>query len=237
VTKAVPASFQRAADAILLLLPVPRGKEPNPNLDVPAHPEPTDSTSNVVPGVMGDEPVVVAEESLVPDASASAKLRVFGSSEYAKALLNSTWGRPPELDLEAEADLRAMLIELANRKLMHSARDISDGGISVALAQAAFANNFGARVEQAQPLMVHPLFGLFAEPASTVLLTANPERVSDIEEIAEHFKFNVARIGTTGGDRLEIAVYGDVFISASLSELREPWAKSLEAVLHNEVLA
>ena len=237
VTKAVPAAFQHVSDAILLLWPVPRGEQPNPDLDVPAHPEPTDSTSNVVPGVMGDEPVVVREESLAPDASASAELRTFGSSEYAKALLNSTWGQPPELDLDAEADLHTMLIELASRGLMHSARDVSDGGIAVALAQACFAHNIGADVEQEQALMVYPLFGLFAEPASTVLLSGDPERVAEIEQIAEHFKFNVARIGTTGGDRLEISVYGDIFISASLAELLEPWSKSLEAALHNEVTA
>jgi phosphoribosylformylglycinamidine synthase len=92
-------------------------------------------------------------------------------------------------------------------------------------------------VEQEPALMVHPLFGLFAEPASTVVLTADPEQISEIEEIAEHFKFNIARIGTTGGDRLDIAVYGDRFISAPLAELLEPWSKSLEAALHNEVTA
>jgi phosphoribosylformylglycinamidine synthase subunit PurL len=237
VTKAVPAGFQKTNDAILLLWPVPRGEQPNPDLAVPAHLEPTDATSNIVPGVMGDEPVVIHEDSLMPDVSSSAELRIFGSSEYAKALLYATWGRPPELDLEAEADLHTMLIELANRGLIHSARDVSDGGISVALAQATFVNNIGARVEQEQSLMVHPLFGLFAEPASTVLLTADPEQISDIEEIAEHFKFNFARIGTTGGDRLEIAVYGDAFVSASIAELREPWSKALEAALHNEVTA
>jgi len=237
VTKAVPTGFEQVDDAILLLWPVPRGEEPNPDLAVPAHPEPTDATSNVVPGVMGDEPVIVEEESLEGDATASAELRIFGSSEYAKAVLHATWGRPPELDLDAEADLHTMLIELANRGLIHSARDISDGGIAVALAQAAFVNRIGARVAQEQSLMVHPLFGLFAEPASTVLLTADPERVLEIEKIAEHFKFNTARIGTTGGDRLEIAVYGDTFVSASLAELREPWSKALEAALHNEVTA
>jgi phosphoribosylformylglycinamidine synthase len=237
VTKAVPAAFQKADDAILLLWPVPRGEQPNPDLAVPAHPEPADATSKLVPGVMGDEPVVIQEESLVPDDSASAELRIFGSSEYAKALLHATWGCPPALDLEAEADLQTTLIELANRGLMHSARDISDGGIAVTLAQAAFVNNIGAHVEQEQSLMVHPLFGLFAEPASTVVLTADAEQVSEIAEIAEHFNFNIARIGTTGGDRLEIAVYGDVFISSSISELREPWSKSLEAALHDEVTA
>jgi phosphoribosylformylglycinamidine synthase subunit PurL len=71
----------------------------------------------------------------------------------------------------------------------------------------------------------------------TVLLSANPEKISEIEEIADHFNFNVARIGTTGGDRLEIAVYGDTFISAPVAELRALWANSLEAALHNEVTA
>jgi phosphoribosylformylglycinamidine synthase len=120
---------------------------------------------------------------------------------------------------------------------MQSARDISDGGVAVTLAQAAFAPNIGARVEQEQALMVHPLFGLFAEPATTVILSADPRKISEIEKIAEHFDFNVARIGTTGGDRLEISVYGDIFISASLAELRSSWANSLEAALHNEVRA
>ncbi len=237
VTKAVPASFRKADDAILLLWPIPRGEDSNPNLKVPVHPEPTDSTSNIIPGVMGDEPVVVPEEALEAESSSSAELAAFGSSEFAKALLNRLWGCPPKLDLEAESDLQTMLVELANRELVRSARDISDGGIAVAMAQAAFAGNIGARVEQEQALMVHPLFGLFAEPASTVMLSADPERVPEIAEIAEHFRFNIARIGTTGGDRLEIAVYGDVFISVSLAELRETWSGSLEAALHNEVTA
>ena len=237
VTKAVPAGFQRAEDAILLLWPIPRGKEPNPKLAVPAHSEPTDTTSTVVPGVMGDEPVVVHEEALTPEESASALLSTFGSSEYAKAILGSLWGTPPELDLEAEGDLQTMLVQLAKRELIHSARDISDGGIAVALAQAAFVKNIGAKVEQEQALMAHPLFGLFSEPASTVLLSADPHRVTEIEEIAEHFDFNVARVGTTGGNRLEVSVYGDTFISASLADLRNPWASALEAALHNEVTA
>jgi phosphoribosylformylglycinamidine synthase len=237
VTKSVPAGFQKAGDAILLLWPVPRGDKPNPELPVPAHPTPTDSTSTLVPGVMGDEPVVVSEEALDPEVSASAELRAFGSSEYSRAILHSLWGTPPDLDLEAEADLHAMLIQLADRELMRSARDISDGGIAVSLAQAAFAGNIGARVDQEQSLMAHPFFGLFAEPSSTVLLSANPAHISDIEEIADHFKFNVAKIGATGGNRLDISVYGDTFISAELADLRTPWAGSLEAALHNEVTA
>ncbi|HKF49283.1 MAG TPA: phosphoribosylformylglycinamidine synthase subunit PurL [Terracidiphilus sp.] len=237
VTRAVPADFQSGGDAIVLLWPIPRGEEPDPDLTVPRTAEPTDSTSNTAPGIMGDEPVVVAEDAPQPDGSVSPEVIAFGSSEYARTVLGGIWGAPPPLDLEAEADLHTLLGVMAERQLMRSARDISDGGIAVALAQAAFRNGIGAKVEQEQALMVHPLFGLFAEPASTVILTADPSQVKAIEELADEYGFFVSQIGTTGGDRLEISVYREVFISASVADLRSPWAHALEAALHNEVAA
>ena len=85
--------------------------------------------------------------------------------------------------------------------------------------------------------MVHPLFGLFAEPSSTVLVTTDASNISAIERLAEEYSFLAARIGTTGGDRVEISVYGNSFISAPLDALRKPWAESLQATLHDEVTA
>ena len=170
-------------------------------------------------------------------AAAPAELAAFGSSEYAKVVLGGIWGQPPPLDLDAESDLHTLLAELARRELIRSARDLSDGGIAVALAQAGFSKGIGATVEQEESLMVHPLFGLFAEPATNILLSADPSQVSAIEEMADHFGFNAARIGTTGGDRLEVKVYGETFISASVEDLRNTWARSLEATLHDEVTA
>ena len=85
--------------------------------------------------------------------------------------------------------------------------------------------------------MAHPLFGLFAEPASTVLVTASPGHVSAIEKLASEYSFFAARIGTTGGSRLQISVYGDLLIDASIDELRRPWASALESALHDEVSA
>ena len=237
VTKSIPAHFDREGDAIVLLWPIPRGEEPAPDLKTPFPSEPTDAASTSVPGVMGDEPVVVAEDAPRAEPMSVPELSAFGSSEYAKVVLNGLWGTPPPLDLEAEADLHTLLQILADRQLIRSARDLSDGGIAVALAQATFRLGIGARVEQEQALMVHPLFGLFAEPASTVLVTTEPNQVSAIEELADEYGFFAARIGTTGGDRLEIAVYGDTFISAPINELKKPWAGALESALHNEVTA
>lgn len=237
VTKAVGAHFDREGDAIMLLWPIPRGQEPNPELKAPYPAEPTDGKSSTAPGFMGEEPVVVSEDAPRTDPMTVPELAAFGSSEYAKVVLGGLWGTPPELDLEAEADLHSLLQVLADRQLVRAARDLSDGGIAVALAQACFRHGIGASVEQEQALMVHPLFGIFAEPASTVLVTTEPNQVSAIEELADEYGFFAAKIGMTGGDRLEIRVYGDTFISATMDELRKPWASALESALHNEVMA
>ncbi|MGA9670969.1 MAG: phosphoribosylformylglycinamidine synthase subunit PurL [Terracidiphilus sp.] len=237
VTKAVPAHFQTAGDAILLLWPIPRGEQPDPNLEVPFNPKQVEPKASPIAPALEDEAVVVSEDAAETDTAANAELIVFGSSEYAKVVLGGLWGRPPSLDLEAEADLHTLLVALADRQLLESARDLSDGGIATALAQAAFPLGIGASIEQDQSLMVHPLFGLFSEPASTMLVSAHPSQVSAIEELADRYSFVAARIGTTGGDRLEISVYSTPFISAPLSTLRKPWDESLQATLHDEVPA
>jgi phosphoribosylformylglycinamidine synthase len=233
VTKAVPSHFQREKDAIVLLWPIPRGEEPDPKLKVPLNPPPI---SQLPLPALEREPEV-REEADATDAEAAANLTAFGSSEFANVVLGGIWGTPPALDLEAEASLHNLLAVLAWRKLLHSACDISDGGIAVALAQAAFANSIGLTVEQDPSLLAHPLFGLFAEPASTLIVTADPKNLSEIDAMAGQYNFFSARIGTTGGHRLEITVDGETFISAPLEELRKPWASALEANLHGEVPA
>jgi phosphoribosylformylglycinamidine synthase subunit PurL len=232
VTRAVPAHFQRAGDTILLLWPIPEGQTPDPDLPVPLNPPPISQYPMPIYEQQPYEPKPDA-----PDLAAAAALAAFGSSEYAKAILGGIWGHPPQLDLAAEARLHQLLGDLAYHKLIHSARDLSDGGIAVTLAQAAFPNGIGATVEQDQSLLAHPLFGFFAEPASTIIVSAAPDRISAIESAADNLGFFAARIGSTGGSRLEISVDRQLFISASIAELRTIWADALETNLHGEVHA
>ena len=232
VTLAVPSHFQRAGDAILLLWPIPEGQQPDPDLEVPLNPPPI---SQYPMPIFEQQPYDPKPDA--PALDASAALAAFGSSEFAKVVLGGIWGHPPQLDLAAEARLHKLLGDLAYRKHIHSARDLSDGGIAVALAQAAFPNGIGATVEQDQSLLVHPLFGFFAEPASTVIVSAAHDRVTAIEKAAEDFGFFCARIGSTGGSRLEISVDRELFIAAPIAELRTIWADALETNLHEEVRA
>ncbi len=89
VTKAVPADFQREKDAILLLWPIPRGEEPDPDLKVPLNPPPI---SQYPMPALEREPSG-REKAEAGDAEAAANLTAFGSSEFAKVVLRRSVGR------------------------------------------------------------------------------------------------------------------------------------------------
>ena len=99
----------------------------------------------------------------------------FGSSEYAKEILGTLWGYPPELDLEKEAALQKAVIELIQQGLVDSAHDCADGGLAVALAEKAFPKGVGARVNLASGGLFAE-FALFGEDASRIVISCDPEQ-------------------------------------------------------------
>ena len=61
-----------------------------------------------------------------------------GGSEYLKLVYDQVRGVPPALDLDRERALQALLVALAESRLVRSADDCSDGGIAVTLAECCF---------------------------------------------------------------------------------------------------
>ncbi len=157
----------------------------------------------------------------------------FGSSEYAKEILGEIWGFPPSLELEKEAALQKAVVEMIGAGLLESAKDCSEGGLAVTLAECGFANGIGAQVDLSSHELV-PEFVLFGEDASRVLISCDPQNVQRIQQVAGKFGLSAEPIGDTGPDQLEIQVDGKVSVKASVSELREAWANALERALHVE---
>ncbi|MGA9509123.1 MAG: phosphoribosylformylglycinamidine synthase subunit PurL [Candidatus Sulfotelmatobacter sp.] len=154
----------------------------------------------------------------------------FGSSEYAKEILGTLWGYPPELDLGKEAALQKTVIGLIEQGLVESVHDCSDGGLAVALSEKTFAKGVGARVN----LISNGLpaeFLLFGEDASRIVLSCDPPNVSRIQQGAEKHGIAADVLGETIPDRLEINVDDRVLISAPLSELSQVYDAALESTL------
>jgi len=157
----------------------------------------------------------------------------FGSSEYAKEILGHIWGFPPSLELEGEAALQKASVMMIGLGLVESAKDCSEGGIAVTLAECGFAHGVGAEVDLSSYGLV-PEFVLFGEDASRILISCDRENVGRIQEIAVEFGLSAEAIGNTVPDILEIRVAGVGAARASVSELREAWGSALERALHVE---
>ena len=157
----------------------------------------------------------------------------FGSSEYAKEILGAVWGYPPELDLEKEATLQRALVAIIQAGLVESAHDCADGGLAVALVEAALPAQIGANVRLVKRKMAHE-FRLFAEDASRVVISCDPTHLARIQQVAEEFDVIADVIGETGSDRVEIAIDGAPVISASIEELRGAYEGALEKALRTD---
>jgi phosphoribosylformylglycinamidine synthase len=154
----------------------------------------------------------------------------FGSSEYAKEVLGTFWGYPPELDLPKEAALQKTVIELVQQGLVDSTHDCADGGIAVALAEKALPKGVGARANLASGGLFAE-FALFGEDASRIVISCDPGNVARIKQIAAKHGVAADVIGETIPDRLEISLDGKVVISAGVSELGAAYEGALETAL------
>jgi len=157
----------------------------------------------------------------------------FGSSEYAKEILGQIWGFPPALELENEAALQKAIVEMISSGLVESAKDCSEGGLAVTVAECGFVRGVGAQVDLSSNGLV-PEFVLFGEDASRVLISCVPQSVERIQQLAVQYGLSAEQIGSTVPDQLEIRVDGTAAATAGVSELRDAWAGALQRALHVE---
>jgi phosphoribosylformylglycinamidine synthase len=157
----------------------------------------------------------------------------FGSSEYAKEILGTLWGYPPEIDLGKEASLQKAVIELIQLGLVKSAHDCADGGLAVALAEKTFPKGVGARVNLASGGLFAE-FVLFGEDASRILISCDPGNIARIKQVAVSHGVDADVIGETIPGLVEISVDGKVLISAPVAELSEAYEGALESALRTD---
>jgi phosphoribosylformylglycinamidine synthase len=148
-----------------------------------------------------------------------------GGTAWQRLAAGRLEGRPPMLDLDAELALQRLLVDLAGRRLPASAHDLSDGGLAVALVEAALAAGVGATVEL--PAGLAPLVALASESPSRVLLAAAPEAGGELLALASGAGVPAFRAGRTGGDRLVVPGVLDL----PLSRLRDAYEGALPRAL------
>jgi len=157
-----------------------------------------------------------------------------GGSEYLKVMHDLVRGVPPRLELDAERALQALLVTLADDRLMRSAHDCSDGGLAVTVAECAFDTvGIGAEISidgttVSRDETLNIAAALFGESASRVVVSVVPDQVTSVLRLAAGAGVPARVIGQTGGSRLRIAVAGDIVIDQSVDEAERVWSTAID---------
>ena len=136
-------------------------------------------------------------------------------SEFLVQEYGVTAGDAPYFDLAFEVKLQECALELIQKGFVHSAHDVSDGGLIIALIESAVAGNqvFGFDVNL--PLNGIPFYRiLFGEDQSRIIISGKKEHKDAINAICTKYKIPFSNIGTVIGNT-EAKLNGEIVLDMS----------------------
>jgi phosphoribosylformylglycinamidine synthase len=156
--------------------------------------------------------------------------REFSSSEYARTICGVAAGAPPAVNLAAEKRLIGTLVALASEGKSRSAHDVSDGGLTVTLAESCFASD-GLSAQISLASKEPDESALFGERGARAVVSVTPENVSDVRRIAAQYEVAVVELGRVARGEFRIELNGQIVVSAELPSLADAWSGALERLL------
>lgn len=120
-----------------------------------------------------------------------------GGSEYLHTLHDLTTGNAPEIDLDFEGRLQTALLDAIRQQKVNAVHDISDGGLSVTLAEMAIFSGKGASVS-VDVLGADKHEVLYSEAQSGVVVTCRPDQREAMENHFSEHKISFRKLGAVG---------------------------------------
>jgi phosphoribosylformylglycinamidine synthase len=150
-------------------------------------------------------------------------------SEYLSHVHGRVAGRPA-IDLELEVRLQRFVRETIADGQLHSAHDLSEGGLAVAVAESAFRGGIGATIEGGWlAAAVRPDVALFGEAQSRIIVSVAADDANALEKRADGSDVPCVRLGTVGGERLIVGP-----IDVELEAARGRWSTGFANALAGE---
>ena len=118
-----------------------------------------------------------------------------GGSEYLKILHNKVEGPISNINISLERKVQETCLEAIKAGLLNSAHDLSDGGLSVSLAESVIMSdsNLGAEINVVRKLEDVEL--LFGECPSVIVVTLNQDNLYNLVKIAKSHDIHTQTIG------------------------------------------
>ena len=155
---------------------------------------------------------------------------VLGGSAYWAELAGFVGGEPPRVDLDAERRLQRLLEEAAREQLLRSAHDCSEGGLAVALAEAAIGGPYarhalGAAVDlTGYADGLEPAALLFGEDGARVVVSASPAAAGALAELGGRHGVPVFAAGMVGSANGALTInLGGRQLTWDTKHLRRTW--------------
>ncbi|MCL2788852.1 MAG: phosphoribosylformylglycinamidine synthase subunit PurL [Micrococcales bacterium] len=153
-----------------------------------------------------------------------------GGSAWADVVHDHLGGMPPAVDLPAERALAELLTEASD--LLHSAHDLSEGGLAQALVECVAHRGIGAEVSL-DALLARDGLGLFellfSETQARAIVSTTTENAAALAALAAKHQVPFAHLGATmddGGTALAIEGLPPI----TLPELREAFEAKLPQI-------
>ena len=120
-----------------------------------------------------------------------------GGSEFLYEIHKKLSGKIPEISIENEKNLMKAFIELTKKNYINSAKDLSLGGLLIALCKSAFGGKIGLEIDVQKIFRKRYDLTLFGESASSIIISY-PEKFSNkIEKVCKSHSIDFFEIGET----------------------------------------
>jgi len=152
-----------------------------------------------------------------------------GGSEYLNVQHGKVAGQCPTIDLEFERRLQQGCLEAIRSGIIHSAHDVSEGGLAVSLAECCFARPgkpIGCDIDFTAAM--RPDFELFGEDPSRIIVTLSGDDETQLQEIARRHNIPLQKIGRVRGSNLKINNVIDLPVAELETIYRQAIAKKME---------
>ena len=148
-----------------------------------------------------------------------------GASSYLEYFHGQVTGRPPEINLEDEKLCQEIIRNSINKNFIVSCHDISDGGLSVALAECSILSGLGAQINIRDDIREDKL--LFGEGGSRIIFSIDINKKDNwlkyLDEVNGKSKNNlyINKIGVVSDNKLKIKYLNKVICDLKVSALAD----------------
>jgi phosphoribosylformylglycinamidine synthase len=148
------------------------------------------------------------------------------SSEYLYSYHKIKQSPAPHFDLDEEYEVQKLIRALIRNKLIHSAHDVSDGGLFIALLESAMPENFGFDITSDAEIRTDAF--LFGESQSRVVVSVSASREAAFIDFASQHSVPISTLGHV--TKSEIRVDDTSF--GFISDFKKLYDTSLENIIN-----